>query len=225
LVFAGLKGSNFREALFASPDFRFLTKDLLDAKPDPKAAAERRRQISEALAGSGAPARGSENSPVTLAIFSDFQCPFCARLAKTITELPAADQGRLRIIYHYFPLPMHKWARSAAEAAACAQRQSGPAFWSLHDYLFTNQKDLSAENLTPRLLEWSRIAPSFDQGEFETCVNRSLTSGQVEQDIALGNDLGVVGTPTVFLNGDLVENTSPERLAELLREHASAMRR
>ena len=185
LVFASLKGSDFRAELFASPDFRFLTKDLLDERPDPKAVAERRRQTAEALAGANVPARGPDRSPVTLAVFSDFQCPFCARFAKAINELPAAERDQVRVLYHYFPLSMHKWARSSAEAAACAQRQSGEAFWGLHDYLFTNQKDLSAVNLRARLLEWVRAAPSLDRSEFENCINRSLTSGQIDRDIAL----------------------------------------
>jgi protein-disulfide isomerase len=216
LVFASLEGPAFRAKLFVSPDFRFLTKDILDARPDPKAEADRRRKTAEALAVGNAPARGTDTSPVTLAVFSDFQCPYCARLAKTISDLPSADQDRLRILYRYFPLSMHKWARAAAEAAACTQRQNGVAFWNLHDYLFTHQKEISSDNLKARVLDWARSVPGIDRNDLETCMSRSLTSGQVEQDIALGNELGVGSTPTVFLNGDLVEDTSPDKLPGLI---------
>jgi protein-disulfide isomerase len=223
LVFASLNGPRFRAPLFASPDYRFLTTELLDARPDTGAAARRLRQTAEALAGGSVPVLGADNAPVTLAVFSDFQCPFCARFAATINGLPTGKRDRLRVLYHFFPLPMHKWARSAAEAAACAQRQTGAAFWNLHDWLFAHQKELSVENLSARVLDWARSTPAFDRNEFGVCVERSLASGQVEQDIALGEELGVGGTPTVFLNGDLINDTSPDKIASLI-ERASAIR-
>ncbi len=208
LVFATLSGRQFRAELFASPDFRFLTGELLDARPDPKQVAERRRQTAEALANGNAPARGSEKAPVTLAIFSDFQCPYCARMAKTMNDLSASEGGRLRIPYHYFPLSMHPWARAAAEAAACADRQSGAAFWDLHDFLFAHQRELSQDDFAPRLAGWALTTTGLDQKEFERCMSQTLTSGQVERDIALGNELGVDSTPTVFLDGERIDDIS-----------------
>jgi protein-disulfide isomerase len=216
LVFATLSGRQFRAELFASPDFRFLSSDLLDARPDPKQSAERRRQTNESLANGNVPKRGDEKAPVTVAVFSDFQCPYCARMAKTVNDLSASQGGRLRIVYHYFPLSMHKWARSAAEAAACAQRQSNAAFWGLHDFLFTHQSELSPDTLAPRVAGWARTTPGLDQKEFERCVSQELTSGQVEQDVALGDEFGVNSTPTVFLNGEPVDDPSPEKLKELI---------
>jgi protein-disulfide isomerase len=224
LVFATLSGRQFRADLFASPDFRFLTAELLDARPDPKEAAERRRQVAEALSGANVPARGSRDAPVTLAVFSDFQCPYCARLAKTANDLAASEGDRLRILYHYFPLSVHHWALSAAQAAACAQRQSDAAFWSLHDFLFANQKGLSPDNLETRIASWARTAPGLDQGQFQRCVGHALTSGLVEQDIALGNELGVDATPTVFINGQPVGDTSFESIKALIERVPGAHR-
>ena len=151
LVFANMGGKYFRAELFASPDFRFLTSDLLDARPDPKAAAEHRRQNEEALVNGNIASRGDDKAPVTLAIFSDFQCPYCARFKTTTDELAAAGGAKLRIVYRYFPLSIHPWARKAAQAAACAQRQSNAAFWSLHDFLFSHQKELSPDKLEARI--------------------------------------------------------------------------
>jgi protein-disulfide isomerase len=226
LVFATLSGRQFRAELFASPDFRFLTGDLLDldARPNPKEAAERLRQTVNALSGANVPTRGSPNAPVTLAVFSDFQCPYCAGLAKTANDLAASEGDRLRILYHYFPLSMHHWALSAAEAAACAQRQGSNAFWSLHDFLFINQKELSQDNLGTRIAGWARTVPSLDQREFQRCVGHALTSGQVEQDIALGSELGVNSTPTVFINGEPVSDVSFENLKALIRPAPGANR-
>ena len=186
LVFATLNGPPFRADLFASPDYRFLAKELLDARPDPKEAAERKRETAESLVRGSLPVRGTGNAPVILAVFSDFQCPFCARIAKGLSELTDSEGDRLRVVYHYFPLSIHRWARPAAEAAACVQRQSNAGFWSLHDFLFAHQKELSVDNLRERVVQWARTVPDLDQGQFKKCVSESLTSGQIEQDVALG---------------------------------------
>ena len=147
LVFASLSGRQFYVQLFASPDFRFLTSDLLDARPDQKEVAERRRRTAASLVEGSVADRGDSKAPVTLAVFSDFQCPYCARFTKTASELSVAEGDKLQIVYRYFPLSVHPWAQQAAEAAACAQRQNNAAFWSLHDFLFAHQKDISKESV------------------------------------------------------------------------------
>lgn len=222
LVFASLRGSPFRAELFVSPDFRFLTNGLLDARPDPKAAAEQQRQTAESLVRGNVPVRGTGQAPVTVAVFSDFQCPFCAGMAKVLNGLADSEGDRLRVIYHYFPLPIHPWARKAAAAAACAQRQSNAAFWSLHDFLFAHQRGLSADNLGQRVADWARMTPNLDSKRFERCIDEGLTSGQIEQDVALGEELGVGGTPALFLNGGPVDGLSAGELRALVRRVAGA---
>lgn len=220
LVFASLSGRRFQREFFSSPDFRFLTAELFDAKPDPKAEEEKRRQTADSLVGRHAPSLGRDSAPVTVAVFSDFQCPFCAAMAKSLDALTASDGDQIRVIYHYFPLLSHKWAKPAAEAAACAERQSNALFWSLYEFLFSNQRELSPENLTPRVLAWSRAASGVDQSRFQQCVENSLTSGEIEQDIALGTELGVHATPAVFLNGEPVSVSSVDELRGLVRSAA-----
>ena len=220
LVFASLSGRPFRAELFASPDFRFLTSELLDARPDPLEALRRQRETAAALLQGNLPTRGTDKAPATLVVFSDFQCPYCARMADTLNGLAASEGDRLRIVYHYFPLSMHRWARPAAEAAACAQRQSDAAFWSLHDFLFAHQRELTVDNLRPRVADWARTAPHLDQGQFETCARDGLTAGQVEQDMALGQEVGVNATPTLFLNGEPVGGTSVDELRASIRQAA-----
>jgi protein-disulfide isomerase len=204
------------------PTSAFLTNELLDARPDPKEAAELRRRTAESLVRGDLPMRGSGKAQVTVAVFSDFQCPFCARMAKVLNGLADSEGDKLRVVYHYFPLSIHPWARPAAEAAACAQRQSNAAFWSLHDFLFSHQSELSPKNLGQRTAQWARAAPNLDQAQFEKCVGESLTSGQIEQDVALGTELWVHSTPTVFLNGEPVDGQSDDELRSLVRHAAGA---
>ena len=71
-------------------------------------------------------------------------------------------------------------------------------------------------------MEWASAASDVDQEEFSRCIKRSLTSGQIEQDIDLGNELGVNSTPTVFLNGGPVSDHSFQGLKALI-ERAAAL--
>lgn len=220
LFFASLSGPSFHTELYVSPDFRFLTSELLDARPDPKHIAEQRRQTADVLLRGDPPLRGNPKAPVTVAVFSDFQCPYCARLAKTLTEVEKSEGDKFRVVYHYLPLSIHPWAKPAAEFAACAQRESSAAFWSLHDFLFAHQRELSVDRLAGSVADWEKTAPGLDRERFAKCVSESLTSGQVEQDVALGNDLWVHSTPTVFVNGERVDGTSADELRSTVRRQA-----
>jgi protein-disulfide isomerase len=225
LVFASLSGRPFRAELFASPDFRFLTKELLDARPDAMETLRQQRERAAALVQGNLPTRGTGKAPATVAVFSDFQCPSCARMAETLNSLAASEGDRVRVVYHFFPLSMHRWARPAAEAGACAQRQSNAAFWSLRDFLFAHQHELSVDNLSQRVSDWAGTTPNLDRGKFEACVNEGLTSGQVEQDMALGEEVGVHATPTLFLNGEPIDGATPDELrASIRRIVASGVR-
>lgn len=221
LIFSSLSGRRFEQQFFVSPDYRFLTTALIDAKPDPKAEEERQRQTAEALDLGDPPVLGREQAPVTLAIFSDFQCPFCAAMARSLDRLTASEGDSVRVVYHYFPLPSHRWAKKAAEAAACAQRQSNYLFWSLYRFLFDNQSEISADKIDVRLTAWARTAPSLDQIQFQKCVSGSLTSGQIEQDIALGSELGVHATPSLFVNGVPINISSGDDLRDLVHSAAA----
>jgi protein-disulfide isomerase len=76
---------------------------------------------------------------VELVVFSDFQCPFCARVVPTIKALQRQYGKRLKVSFLHQPLPFHADARNAAIAAEAARRQG--LFWQFHDKLFENQKN------------------------------------------------------------------------------------
>jgi protein-disulfide isomerase len=207
----------FRVELFATPDFHFLTGELMNARVDPKELARQRRELAASLVHGALPTRGPENAPATFVVFSDFQCPYCAQMAKTLNDLSVSEGERMRTVYHYFPLTMHRWARPAAEAAACAQQHGNEAFWSLHDFLFAHQGQLSVDNLKQQIRAWASSEVTSGREEFETCLKEGRTSGQVEQELAFGQETGVHSTPTLFVNGELVDGASPEQLRLLIQ--------
>ncbi|MCX7808862.1 MAG: thioredoxin domain-containing protein, partial [Deltaproteobacteria bacterium] len=109
-------------------------------QPDPKA-------IYKVPVGNS-PQLGPSDALVTMVIFSDFECPFCARVEGTIKQLREQYGNDLRVVWKNNPLPFHQNAMPAAEAAMEVYAQRGnEAFWKYHDLLFENQRELSRETL------------------------------------------------------------------------------
>jgi protein-disulfide isomerase len=205
-----------RITLFLSPDQRFLSQRVFDTRSDP--AEEQREEeqrvnssIQAYLAERKPPALGPSDAPVTIAVFADFQCPFCARGLKVLMgEVLPQYQGRVRVAYLEFPLAGHPWARPAAEAMACVALQSPDLFWKLHDYLFERQPEIRPSNLQAKLDDKikSWMHPEFDMQAFETCRTSKETSGLVDSDLQFGWSQEITGTPTMFINGHRIDGVS-----------------
>jgi predicted DsbA family dithiol-disulfide isomerase len=160
--------------------------ELYGARFDPK----KKHDIKVA----DAPVRGAPMAPVTIVEFSDFECPHCGAahplLARTLEEFP----GKVNLVFKQFPLDSHKNAAPAARAAVAAQQQG--KFWELADLLFENQRELSPE----KIMELARKA-GVDVAKFETARESQDVWQRVERDKKEGLDLGVQGTPSLFVNG------------------------
>lgn len=97
--------------------------------------------VAKPVAADKAPTKGEGS--VTVVEFSDFQCPYCARVYPTVTQLLKDYEGKIVLAYKHFPLAqIHPNAQKAAEASECAREQG--KFWEFHDKLFENQADWSA---------------------------------------------------------------------------------
>jgi protein-disulfide isomerase len=140
------------------------------------------------------PALGSARARVAMLIFSDFECPFCARLA--VEVMPAlkreyVDSERVIFAFRHLPLPAHTRAARAAESAECARRQG--RFWAMHDSLFQLPM-----RLDEAAIQSHARAARLDLGEFATCMN-GAASERVATDAAIARDLGLMATPTVVI--------------------------
>lgn len=141
------------------------------------------------------PSMGSENAPVTLIEFSDFQCPFCNRFAPTLKQVNEKYGDKVRVVYRQYPIPsIHPFAFKAAEASLCAHEQG--KFWPLHDAMFANQSKLGVADIKQKAGELG-----MDRKKFDTCLDTGRYVEQVQKDMADGVKVGITGTPAVFING------------------------
>lgn len=149
-----------------------------------------------------APFKGPADAPVTLVEFFDFQCPPCRQLAPTIERVVATYPQQVRVVYRHFPLhSIHPQAQEAAEASMCAQEQDPKAFFTMHDALFASQEKLKLgrESLVAQATELG-----LDGAELEACLESGRFREAVASDQQEGQQAGVGGTPTIFVNGQTV---------------------
>jgi protein-disulfide isomerase len=145
-----------------------------------------------------APVRGSAESPVLLIEFADYECPYCKQIEPDIQRLNKEFQGKLKFAFRDFPLPMHRQAQKAAEAAHCAEAQG--QFWEFHDSLFAG--DVS--RLGEADLKSRAGVLKLDQKRFDQCLESGEQAARIRQDLAAGQALGLTGTPSFFVNGRFV---------------------
>ena len=140
-----------------------------------------------------APRRGPADAPITMVMFSDFECPFCAKALDLVEELEAAYPGQIRFAYKAFPIDRHPYAMLAALVAHSAQDQD--KFWAFHDLLFSGQ----------RLDEAVIIRYAEKAGLNLDAVDADLASlrfgAALRRDLRQGKRLDVRSTPTIFING------------------------
>jgi len=162
---------------------------------------------------SDGPSMGPKNAPVTLVLFSDFQCPYCAKVGPTLHRLGEHYGDRLRIVFRDFPLvQIHKDAAKAAEAGSCAAEQG--KFWEMHDKLFENQGALQVDELKKRA-----AGLGLDTAAFGSCLDSGKNAAKWQRDTADGQRFGVTGTPAGFVNGRLLSGAQPyEAYAQVIDE-------
>ncbi|MFW0838090.1 MAG: DsbA family protein [Candidatus Komeilibacteria bacterium] len=144
------------------------------------------------------PILGDPNSLISIMAFSDFQCPFCKEGMPIIEKVIQDYGGVVSLIYRHFPIAeLHPQAYAAAVASTCANEQD--KFWQYHDLLFKNQDDLSEDNLFSLARQMN-----IDMTQFNQCYSSEKYAYQIRKDLADGADSGLQGTPTFFINGQMV---------------------
>lgn len=154
-----------------------------------------------ALAGSRAvpagerPSLGADDAPVTIVVFSDYQCTFCK--AFVVERLPEIqrdfiDTGKVRLVSRDFPLRRHPRARPAAVAAACADRQD--RYWDMHEMLFARQGRFSDEQLRAYAAKLE-----LDTEAFDICLADPAIEARIDEDLAVVRQARISGTPAFLI--------------------------
>ncbi len=133
--------------------------------------------------------RGNKEAKVIVLEYSDYQCPFCARVQPTLTELIKEYGSRVAFGYRHFPLPFHKEADEAAIAVECARDQG--KFETLHALLFKNQKNQFVEDL----IGYADEIGLENVDQYEKCIVEEKYRSRVLEDMKAGQEAGVTGTP------------------------------
>lgn len=176
------------------------------AKAEQLAVIQKLFKDPKALIASS-PTIGAADNKILLVVFSDFQCPFCSRSNVVVKQFMAKHKNKVTLVFKNFPLTqVHPEALPAARAAWAAQQQS--KFWEYHDELFANQAKLSS-NL---YLDTAKKL-NLNLAKFQSDYNVADTA--ILNDFKLGRTIDVQATPTLILNGMVVED--PQSIAELER--------
>lgn len=150
------------------------------------------------------PQWGSRTAPVTIVEFSDFECPFCARVNATLEQIKGIyGAEQVRIVWKHNPLPFHRAARPTHEAATTVHALGGD-FWTFHELAFSNQKALTNDNF----IDWA-VRSGVDTNKFEAALRSRENVHKVDEDIALARRVGATGTPAFRINGVTVSGAQP----------------
>jgi protein-disulfide isomerase len=161
---------------------------------------------------SGHPALGSKDAPVTIVEFTDFQCPFCKATEATLKQLHDKYGDKIRVVHMDFPLPFHSHALDAAKAARCANEQG--KFWPFHDALFADQSKLA-----PADLKATAKTLGMNSTKFNACFDSAKYDSQIKADQAVGEKVGVDGTPAFFIDGRPLTGAQPApKFEELIND-------
>ena len=159
----------------------------------------------EAAAHEG-PYSGNPDAPVTIIEFSDFECPYCRAAQPVLKTIMERWPGRVRHVFKHFPLEQHTHAMQAARAAVCADRQG--RFWAMHDRIF------AVTELSESSLRAAAAGAGLRSGEFDTCMRSEEPADHVRKDMLVGRTAGVTGTPTFFVNREVVPAAALESTIE-----------
>lgn len=150
------------------------------------------------------PYTGNFNASVLIIAFSEYECPFCTEAELTMNKILEKYKDKVVYVFKDYPLTkIHPNAYNASLAAECAKEQD--KFWEYHEYLYENNDKLGVQYLK----EYARLL-GLDTEQFNTCLETQKYKNEVEKDIQTAKLVGVIGTPTFFINGIKVIGAQPE---------------
>jgi protein-disulfide isomerase len=180
--------------------------------------APKARKIDVTLLEIGkSPFRGSADTKVTIVEFSNFQCPYCQRAWTAMKGLFEKYPKEIKYVFKHYPLQTQGKPFEVSELVAAVQEVNPEAFWVVHDFLFTDEGQalLKEEKETvKKKIEEILRGKGYNVAAFNAALEAGKGKKRVEDDLAVGRKIGVRGTPTTLINGELVRPPLTEKTLE-----------
>lgn len=149
--------------------------------------------------------KGGNSKNVELLAYEDFQCPACAQFEPIVNEVFNKYKNDIQFRFRHFPIDtIHPNTRAASRTAEAAGNQG--KFFEMYDILFSRQQQWESSNNVKPIFESYAQELNLDMAKFNTDFESEVTNSTINADKQLGNDNGVEGTPTFFLNGEKLDS-------------------
>jgi len=163
--------------------------------------------------------KGNKDAPVAIAVFSDYQCPFCSRVDPLLNEALNDPElkDKVKVVFKHFPLSFHKEASPAAKAALAAGEQGTEMFWAMSEKMFANQRELTPENFK----KWASEIKGLNLAKWEKSLKDEDAKWEkmIKEDMEIGvNNAKVRGTPSIFVGGWELRERSVKGIKDLLKK-------
>ena len=195
-----------------APAAQFLLRQVQAARPKQDivevfAARFDPQRVKTVVVGDSA-AKGPKDAPVTIVELADFECPGCRAAAEVLEKVYESHAGKVRLVFKHYPIAYHVNAKLAAQAAYAAQRQG--RFWAMHEILFENHQQHSEPDLVSYATQIG-----LDVDRFAEDLHSAAAAAFVDREKEQGKSLGLVATPTIYING---RECNLSRLANPLKD-------
>ncbi len=160
------------------------------------------KYITSPAVNDGDAVSGAKDAKVKVAVFSDFQCPYCKLFHKALDDAIKNYGDRVLFDYKFLPLEIHPQANDAALASACALEQG--KFWEYADKLYANQTGWASTNAIAKFKEHAKNL-SLDSAKFNECLDSKKYQDKIDADKKEADSFAISGTPGVFINDQLQE--------------------
>ena len=158
------------------------------------------------------PSIGSPKAKLVIVEFTEFQCPFCARIAPMLDSIVRANPDKIRLVYKHFPLNFHKEAPAAGAATIAAGKQN--KFW---EYRWALAPHFSSLNDSTFIAVAEQVGLNVEQFKKEMVLDEEKLA-IIDRDMKLGMEVGVSGTPNFYVNGKRQENMNPKVIERMLKD-------
>ena len=163
------------------------------------------------------PFKGSPGGKVTVVEFSNFECPYCTRSWAKMKELLVKDSQNIKYVFKHFPLQTLPKSFELSEIAGAAQEVGSEAFWTVHDFFFSGEGQnliKSDRGVIVKKEEEILAGKGQDVKAFQAALEKGLGKKRVEADLATGNKIPIMSTPTVIVNGDFIRGGLTDKTLE-----------